>query len=295
MRARHLAPLVSALPIALAAQQPPPRPVQNGGVPAASPDAKRIAFTSNVDGTSDIYLINADGTGRTRVTNTPAVEGAPSWSADGKELLFAIGRDTAHFYAISPSGTGQRELATLVGNGPALSPDGKSIAYTAGKFPNATSAISGLDGSNARSLTTTPAFNFAWSPNGKQIAYTLLTADRKVEVWLANADGTSQRRLMENDSTRGGPQWPAWSPDGKRLAVHVGKYGQNQAEHTAHIWVIDVATGAKTKLAAHDTPYLDETPSWLGNSRIVFQSNRTGRMELWSMNADGSDARQITK
>ena len=295
MRARHLAVLLSFTPLILLGQQPPPRPVQNGALPSASPDGKRIAFTSNVDGTPDLYMINADGTGRRRVTNTPVAESAPSWSSDGHELLFSIGRDTAHLYAVSPNGSGQRELTVVAGNGPTLSPDGKYIAYTSGKFPNATSTISALDGSSPRVLTTTPAFNFAWSPNGKLLAYTLLTADRKVEVWLANADGSSSRRLMLNDSIEGGPQWPAWSPDGKRLAIQVGKYGQNPAENTAHIWVIDVATGAKTKLAAHDKPYLDETPSWLGISRIVFQSNRSGRMELWSMNADGSDAKQITK
>jgi len=295
MRAGHFAVLSSIIPVVLAAQQQPPRPVQNGALPSASPDGKRIAFTSNVEGNPDIYVVNADGTGRTRVTNTPVAEGAPSWSSDGKDILFSVGRDTAHLYAVSPSGSGQRELATYVGNGAALSPDGKSIAYTAGKFPNATSSISALDGSNARSLTTAPAFNFAWSPSGKQLAYTLLNADRKVEVWLVNADGSSPRRLMENDAAEGGPQWPAWSPDGRRLAVQVGKYGQNPAENTAHVWVIDVASGAKMKLAAHEKPYLDETPSWVGNTRIVFQSNRTGRMELWSMNADGTDAKQITK
>ena len=281
-------------PQLLAAQQPP-RPVQNGALPVVSPDGKRIAFISNIEGTPDIYVINADGSGRARVTNTPVAEGAPSWSANGKDILFSIGRDTARLYAIAPSGTGQRELTTYVGNGASISPDGKSIAYTSGKFPSATSTISALDGSNARQLTSTPAFNFAWSPNGRQLAYTLLTADRKVEIWLANADGTSPRRLMENDPNEGGPQWPAWSPDGKRLAVQVGKYGQNPAENTAHIWLIDVSSGAKMKLAAHDKPYLDETPSWLGNSRIAFQSNRTGRMEVWSMNADGTDVKPITK
>jgi Tol biopolymer transport system component len=295
MRARHLAVAVSIIPVALVAQQQPPRPIQNGALPSASPDGKRVAFTSNVDGTPDIYIINADGTGRTRVTNTPAGEGAPSWSRDGKELLFSVGRDTAHLYAISPAGGAQHELATYLGNGASLSPDGKSMAYTSGKFPNATSTISALDGSNAKTLTTIPAFNFAWSPNGKQLAYTVLNAERKVEVWLVGADGSSPRRLMENDANEGGPQWPAWSPDGKRLAVQVGKYGQNPAENTAHIWVIDVATGARTKLAAHETPYLDETLSWIGNTRIAFQSNRTGRMEVWSMNADGTDAKQLTK
>ena len=294
MGARHFTIALLVAPPILAARQPQ-RPVQNGALPVVSPDGKRVAFISNIEGNSDIYVINADGSGRSRVTNTPVAEGAPSWSADGKEILFSVGRDTARLYTIAPNGSGQRELTTYLGNGAALSPDGKRIAYTSGKFPNATSTLSALDGASAKQLTAGPAFNFAWSPNGKQLAYTLLTAERKVEVWLANADGTSARRLMENDEKEGGPQWPAWSPDGKRLAVQVGKYGQNQAEHTAHIWLIDASTGSKTKLAAHEKPYLDETPSWLGNDRIVFQSNRAGRMELWSMKADGTDAKQLTK
>ena len=68
------------------------------------------------------------------------------------------------------------------------------------------------------------------------------------------------------------------------------------AENTAHIWVIDVKSGAATKLNPHSTPYLDETPSWFPDGkRIAFQSDRSGRMEIWTMNADGSGAVQVTK
>jgi Tol biopolymer transport system component len=100
-----------------------------------------------------------------------------------------------------------------------------------------------------------------------------------------------------DDGGEGGPQWPAWSPDGKRLAIQAGNYSRERpAENTAHIWVIDLATGAKTKLAAHARPYLDETPSWLPDGkRIAFQSDRTGRMEVWIMNADGTGAVQVTR
>jgi Tol biopolymer transport system component len=58
---------------------------------------------------------------------------------------------------------------------------------------------------------------------------------------------------------------------------------------------VDVATGKATKVAAHDRPYLDETPSWFPDGkRIAFQSDRTGVMQIWVMNADGSDVRQVT-
>jgi TolB protein len=83
-----------------------------------------------------------------------------------------------------------------------------------------------------------------------------------------------------------------WSPDGHQLAIQVNRL----KEHDAHIWIIDADTGDAHKLAAHDQPYLDETPAWFPDSkRIAFQSNRSGKMEVWVMNADGSGSRQITR
>jgi len=57
-----------------------------------------------------------------------------------------------------------------------------------------------------------------------------------------------------------------------------------------------VKSGAVTRLNPHTTPYLDETPSWFPDGkRIAFQSDRSGRMEVWVMNADGTGAVQVTK
>src|SRR5262249_40088533 len=147
MRSRIALVALSLNPLLLVAQGT--RPITNGGLPSVSPDGKRIAFLSNADGTDDVYVINVDGTGRAQVTHTPAYEGAPSWSADGN-VLFSVGRDTAHLYSISPSGTAgahPRELAQVVGSGPVLSPDGRWIAYSAGKMPATKLVVSALDGS----------------------------------------------------------------------------------------------------------------------------------------------------
>jgi len=70
---------------------------------------------------------------------------------------------------------------------------------------------------------------------------------------------------------------------------------QQSKLHSGHIWVVDLTSGEAHKLAAHERPYLDETPYWFPDGkRIAFQSNRTGRMEVWVMNADGSGQRQVT-
>jgi Tol biopolymer transport system component len=59
--------------------------------------------------------------------------------------------------------------------------------------------------------------------------------------------------------------------------------------------MIDLASGSARKLGEHDQAYLDETPSWFPDGqRIAFQSNRTGQMEIWVMNADGSYQREVT-
>jgi Tol biopolymer transport system component len=50
------------------------------GVPAWSPDGTRIAFESERDGNLEIYVMNADGSGVTRLTNDPASDSTPAWS-----------------------------------------------------------------------------------------------------------------------------------------------------------------------------------------------------------------------
>jgi len=63
------------------------------GGPAWSPDSSKVAFISKDDGNWEIYVINADGTGKTRLTNSPTSDGLPTWSPDGKWIAFRSDRD----------------------------------------------------------------------------------------------------------------------------------------------------------------------------------------------------------
>ena len=299
-----IAGLILIAPAATAQQRP-----NNGGTPYASPDGKRIAFVSNRDGTSDLYVINTDGSGLRRLTSDSSYESIAGWTGASAEVVYTTmspGRMNPSQPMSSPlmvvNVNGEmRSLATIPGRGAAVSPDGKTIAYSGGSMMASSFVLSAIDGTQPRVVrdsTQGASFNYAYSPDGRTIAFTqmTLTQPRVWSIWVMNADGSGARQLGGIPEGEGSPQWPAWSPDGRRVAIQVGTYDRNDAtKNKAHIWVIDVASGKGTKLNAHDTPYLDETPSWIDNATIAFQSDRSGKMEIWAMSADGRGARQITR
>jgi TolB protein len=174
-----------------------------------------------------------------------------------------------------------------------LSPDGQRLVYMAGTWTAPRLMVSSFDGSNAQQITdgSSIAWNHRWSPDGKRIAFTGQDDSiGQLAVFVMNADGSERHLISHIAPEEGRAQGPRWSPDGRRLAIQV-----NNKTHASHIWIVDVATGTGSKLAAHEQAYLDESPSWFPDGkRLAFQSNRTGRMEVWVMNTDGSGQRQIT-
>ena len=282
----------------LGAQQPAPR-VINGGLPSVSPAGDAIAFVSNRSGTYDVYVTTPDGSELMRITNTPENESAPFWTQDRRLVFSTWAANTSTVYAASSRNPTPLAIGTAAGRQPIISPDGKKLIYSSGQFPSMDLVEAALDGSNVRKLSKLPSasFNAVYSPDQTMIAFARADSTRQLQVWLMNADGSGERQLTRFATEEGSPQWPAWSPDGTKLAIQSGRYNrQMPSENTAHIWVVDVKSGATTRLNSHNAPYLDETPSWFPDGkRIAFQSDRSGRMEVWVMNADGTGAVQVTK
>jgi len=101
--------------------------------PARSPDGSQIAFASNRGGDFDIFVVNADGSGRLQnLTQTPANEFNPAWSPQGDLLAFRSDQDERHqIYVVQADGSGLRRLMFTEADDdqPAWSPDGRRIAF----------------------------------------------------------------------------------------------------------------------------------------------------------------------
>lgn len=97
-----------------------------------SPDGLRIAFESSRDENSEVYVMNADGTGQSRLTVGSADNGRPRWSPDGSRIVFASFRDgNNEVYSMNTDGTGVQRLTNSPGDdhAPAWSPDGLRIVF----------------------------------------------------------------------------------------------------------------------------------------------------------------------
>lgn len=199
--------------------------VGNNGPPAWSPDGKRIAFTRYLSSTatSEVFVIDADGSNEVRLTTGGAYYGV-AWSPDSHSLAVdgASGGDSLNIYILSADAPGPPP-AVLITNGgsPSWSPDGKRIAYThgTGYYDASQIYVRNVDGTDAhRATPDSVGWNWypEWSPDGKKIAFTRCT--QTCGIYAIDVSSSTVTLLVGAGS---GNQDPAWSADGKWLAMTV--------------------------------------------------------------------------
>ncbi len=207
--------------------------------PRWSPDGRRISFESYRDGpgtdifgrNAEIYVMNADGSGQTRLTNNRASDRYPSWSPDGRRIAFYSTRDDdfcGDLYVMNADGSGKTNLTRNVPYGgwsASWSPDGHRIAFVTGCGEDRQHGgfqiyVMDADGSNPTPLTDAPGDdeNPSWSPDGRLILFQS-SRDNYVqigqfvapnrEIYVMNANGSAQTNLTNH------PAWdrlPSWLP-----------------------------------------------------------------------------------
>ncbi len=199
--------------------------------PSWSPDGSRIAFTSSRDGNDEIYVMNADGSALTRLTNNSATDIEPAWSPDGSRIAFVRGSGpSSELYVMNADGSGQtRVLSGGPIRSPNWAPNGARIALGCGvgAGSNTDLCLVNTDGSGLVRLATACCINVypSWSPDGKRIAFMSNrdgTSESNYEIYVVNADGTAVTRLTNNPNVDSGP---AWSPDGSRIVFSSDRDG----------------------------------------------------------------------
>jgi TolB protein len=190
--------------------------------PSWSPDGKRVAFNSDRDGTHNLYVIGADGTGLRQLTHEQrGVEaGMQSWTADGQRIYFGLfGKGPPRMCRIAPDGAHFKVIGT--GIDPAVSPDGKTVAFARVEPDGHHLFVMDADGSNVRRLTPRgnpfAGVHAAWSPDGKFIVYADRVGDA-LEIFRIDSDGKNARQLTRLGQAA---TTPAVSPDLKWISFRL--------------------------------------------------------------------------
>jgi Tol biopolymer transport system component len=214
----------------------------------------------------DVYSIRADGSGAKALTRDGHSH-HPSWSPDGKRILFIH----------------DAELSTK----PAYRETGESKSHHPVEL-----SIMDADGRNRRVLRRIEPviYSAVWSPDGSTLAISAATEPGAGEpatagIFFLPASGSGELRLyMRNGWT------PSWSPDGKKLAFTV--------EHPRGRWTVHTANADGTNDVRLTSPHIDSgSPAWSPDGKLIAFEQFTGvagRQQVFLMNADGSAIRQLT-
>ena len=247
----------------------------------------RIAFASDRDGNFEIYVMDADGGGQTRLTEDASEDYSPAWSPDGRRIAFVSTRDgNAEIYVMNADGTGQTRLTNNTASdlAPAWTRDGSQIAFVTNRDGNDEIYLMNADGSNQTNLTNNPAddASFSFSPDGLKIAFASTREDDRFQIFTMNLNGTGVVRLT---NAEGADINPNWSP--RQISF------QTNRDDNDEVYVMGADGSNQTRLT--NNPELDVDPTQSSDgAKLAFASSRDGNLEIYLMNPDGSGLQRLT-
>jgi Tol biopolymer transport system component len=218
---------------------------QDHGRPAWSPDGKRIVYceTANNVGPSMIFEVGPRGTDAAQVG---AVQGrSPVLMHDRQHVLFVSGGwNDAQLSVSRLDGTDVHRISdgTAATWNPALSPDGRQVAYTRSEPGQIGVWVMNVDGSDPRAVTHFTRAEGraqvpAWSPDGKRIAFQASapsagdSTKSAAHIWIVELATGKLTKLAPHDEPYL-DEGPAWFPDGRSLAFQSTRSGRME------VWVM---------------------------------------------------------
>jgi Tol biopolymer transport system component len=245
----------------------------------------KIAFATSRDAVNlEIYTMNSDGSGVTRLTNNDVFNANPSFSPDGSQIVYDQGADptgvVVSIYVMNTDGTGATNLSQNTDGqdrSASYSPDGSKIVFQADRGgANIDIYVMNSDGSGQYRLTTADSWDGqpSWSPDGSRISF---GSDRSgsFQIWMMNSDGSNQTQF----TTSGGFQ-STWSPDGSRIAFSSSS-GVSQ--------IYSVAADGTDLHAIAPSANAEERPVWSPDGlQVLYSSVENTRWGLHVVNSDGS-------
>lgn len=258
---------------------------------AFSSDRNREAVIATVEKreVKEVYIADYDGANPRRITINRTLNITPAWSPDGRSIAYTSYRSGLPDVLISNIFAGTMENPTKgVGQNflPVFSPDGSRIAFMSSRDGNPEIYVVNRDGSNLVRLTNNVATESTptWSPSGTQLAF---TSDRSgtPQVYTVNADGSGLRRLTsESYADRA-----TWSPAPYNEIAFAARTGPG-----FDIKIYNIASGETRQITFGEGT--NESPAWSPNGRhLAFMSTRAGRSQIFTVDRDGRNLRQITR
>jgi Tol biopolymer transport system component len=192
---------------------------------ALAPDRTRVAFSSNRNGSFDIYVMDADGQNLRRVTTSPGNEGEPAWTPDGARIVYTATTGTTAQIAIMFADGGDNRTLTIAAGGnhsPSVSGDGRTIAFVSARDGNHAIYTMNLDGSDQRRLIKNSArqTNPRYFRNGDLVYVIERGGGSKGSKVMRLAAGGGDSQLLQTEQPIAAL---AVSRDGDRLAYVVGR------------------------------------------------------------------------
>jgi len=250
---------------------------------------------SNRTGHKEVWVMDQDGKNQRQLTRFNSTSIEPTVSPDGSKIAFtsyARINPAIFIFSVDPV----RDLRfynqrASVNETPEFTPDGKQMVY-ASSAPNDRCCriyIANLDGSGLRPITTSSFIDVEPKVNPKTGNEIVFVSGRSgpQQIYRMNMDGSDIERLTPGE---GEASNPAWNPNGQHIAF---AWTRGYAPGNWNLFIMDVSSRETVQLTHGEGR--NENPSWAPDGRhLAFSSNRTGKSQIFTMLADGTEIRQFT-